>query len=212
MPGIDVLDAHAVRFVQRDLVARAASREVPSDQLAEFGQRVPVELAALDQGEQIAGFVARSAARVDDDARALDRQLVQLPARERIRSGSVDVLARLEPFTEQNRVRCFGDDVDYVDAVHGFGRACNGFHLYAETGAHRRAEIARFLGFAAVDLGGGNLADRAHGFELANRLFARAYHADSRSVFARHVFRRDAARSPRAHHAEMARLYHCDEV
>ena len=43
-------------------------RASPDDQFTEFRQRVPVELAALHQRQQIAAFVACGAARIDDDA------------------------------------------------------------------------------------------------------------------------------------------------
>src|SRR4051812_16782974 len=64
---IQILNAHPVRFIERNLPRRSAAGRVPYDDVADLRESIPVEHTFFDGWEQVAAFIARGAARIDAD-------------------------------------------------------------------------------------------------------------------------------------------------
>ena len=78
-------------------MSKTETASLLSRQRAEFGQRLPVEQAFFHQRQQITAFLARRAARIDDDsAAAAHAFVINLAAAQRVGAGGIDVLAEFK--------------------------------------------------------------------------------------------------------------------
>src|SRR5439155_2591741 len=117
----DVPRGQAVRLEDDDVVVGLASAKLAGDDVLQLVNLEPVEHAAFDRLDQIAGFEFRLLAGVAaDERRPLEHDVVQLAPAAVIGADRADERARLQPLAAQNRIpggRRSDDDVGALDRL-----------------------------------------------------------------------------------------------
>ena len=184
-------------------VSRGAALQLAGDDLLQLVHLEPVEDAALDRLDQVAGLELRLLARVAADERgALEHRVVELAARRVVGADRADERALAQPLAAEHGVlrrRHRDDDV-------GVGRLAVRLGRLAAVLA---AELGEPLRVPAVD---DDALDRRHrradARDLRGRLPAAADHAEARGALAREVPRRDARGCAGAELPELVGLDH----
>ncbi len=117
MGGGEVLDREAQRLEEGDLGGRAAAGEAAEQQVADLPLDVVLgDDAFAQREEEVARFVDRRFAAVDEQAGAGDRRAVELARRRDAGADRIDVDARREPLAGEHRLARCGHGAHQVGA------------------------------------------------------------------------------------------------
>src|SRR5215211_1401834 len=119
----DVPDPYAVRLEQGYVLGFFAPRLIAGYNGAQLRYLLPPNGALLHGGDEIPGlYPALSEVIHHNQIRSGECPSIDLAVRSLVRTGGVEVHARLQPITEQHRLSRLGHGDDNVCALHGAPR------------------------------------------------------------------------------------------